>query len=82
MRIHKFSVLGEGASPDAGDVTWHINGGDVVIDGTVLVGLGDFPATVTVPASYGHYTGTISTYVTLPSFIPTNLGFSQLQVAP
>lgn len=73
---------GEGASPDAGDVTWYRVGTSVVIQGTILVGLGDFPATVTVPAAYGHYTGTLGTYITLPPFIPAGIGFSQLQVAP
>jgi hypothetical protein len=73
---------GEGAASDAGDVTWHTEGGTVVIEGTLLAGLGDFPATVTVPAGYGHYTGAIGTYITLPPFIPADAGFSQLQVAP
>jgi hypothetical protein len=35
-----------------------------------------------VPAAYGHYTGTLGSYLTLPPFIPTFIGFSQLQVAP
>jgi hypothetical protein len=52
-----------------------------VISGIVLNGLGGFQATVTVPAAYGHYTGTIGSFITLPAFIP-NIGNSQLQVAP
>lgn len=76
---------GEGAASDKGDATWHYSGQNnewVVIDGVVLKGLGGFPTTITVPAKYGHYTGTLGTYLTLPSFIPPFLGFSQLQVAP
>jgi hypothetical protein len=73
---------GEGAAADAGDVTWHRVGDQIEIDGTVLAGLGDYQATVTVPATYGHYTGTLGTYISLPAFIPSGIGFSQLQVAP
>lgn len=74
---------GLGAVADAGDVTWHpIAGNQIEIDGTVLAGLGNFAATVTVPATYGHYTGTLGSYITLPGFIPPQIGFSQLQVAP
>jgi hypothetical protein len=70
------------ATSDGGDVTWQIVGNQVVISGVVLNGLGGFPATVTVPAAYGHYTGTIGSFITLPPFIPPNIGSAQLQVAP
>ena len=70
------------ATSDGGDVTWQIVGSQVVISGVVLNGLGGFPATVTVPAAYGHYTGTIGSFITLPPFIPPGIGSSQLQVAP
>ena len=73
---------GVGAVSDKGDVTWTISGGSVVISGVVLNGLGGFPTTVTVPAAYGHYTGTVGTFLTVPSFIPSFVGTSQLQVAP
>ena len=73
---------GAGAASDKGDVTWTMSGGSVVISGVVLNGLGGFPTTVTVPASYGHYTGTVGTFLTVPSFIPSFVGNSQLQVAP
>ena len=79
---------GEGAAHDGGDVTWTLDGGQVVISGVVLNGLPGpdgtlgFPTTVTVPAAYGHYTGTLGTYIGLPSFIPPFIGNSQLQVAP
>ena len=76
---------GEGAASDKGDATWHYTGtnnSSIVINGVTLVGLGGFPTTVTVPSQYGHYTGTLGTYLTLPNFIPGFLGFSQLQVAP
>jgi hypothetical protein len=79
---------GAGAAHDGGDVTWSIVGKQVVISGVVLNGLPSpngtpgFPATVTVPAAYGHYTGTLGSFITLPPFIPANIGTSQLQVAP
>jgi hypothetical protein len=74
---------GAGAASDKGDITsWTDSGGQLTINGVVLNGLGGFPTTVTVPDTYGHYTGTIGSYLTLPGFIPAFLGFSQLQVAP
>lgn len=73
---------GTGAASDNGDVTWHFDGDNVVIQGVVLNGLADFPTTITVPASYGHYTGTVGSFLTLPAFLPEFIGFSQLQVAP
>jgi hypothetical protein len=74
---------GAGAASDKGDVTsWTISGHNVIISGVVLNGLGGFPTTVTVPAAYGHYTGTIGSFLTLPGFIPPFVGTSQLQVAP
>jgi hypothetical protein len=76
---------GEGAVSDKGDVTWHyagLNNEWIVIDGVILKGLAGFPTTITVPSKYGHYTGTIGTYLTLPGFIPPFIGKSQLQVAP
>jgi hypothetical protein len=73
---------GQGAAADSGDVTWSASGGQVMISGVVLNGLGGFPATVTVPATYGHYTGTVGSFITLPPFIPATIGNSQLQVAP
>jgi hypothetical protein len=76
---------GEGAASDKGDVTWHyagLNDAWIVIEGVTLNGFGGFPTTITVPSKYGHYTGTIGTYLTLPGFIPPFIGKSQLQVAP
>jgi hypothetical protein len=70
------------ATSDGGNVTWTTDGTTVTIKGVVLNGLGGFPATVTVPAAFGHYTGTIGSFITLPSFIPPTIGSSQLQVAP
>ena len=67
---------GAGAASDGGDVTWQVVGNQVVISGVVLNGLGEFPATVTVPAAYGRYKGTIGSFITLPSFIPSNIGSS------
>ena len=73
---------GMGAASDRGDVTWHYDGASVVIDGIVLNGLGGFPTTITVPSAYGHYTGTVGSFLTLPGFLPPFIGRSQLQVAP
>lgn len=73
---------GLGAVSDKGDVTWSYSGNSVVISGVALNGLGGFPTIITIPRSYGHYTGTIGSYLTLPPFIPSFVGFSQLQVAP
>ena len=79
---------GAGAAHDGGDVTWAVDRGKVVISGVVLNGLPGpdgtpgFPTTVTVPAAYGHYTGTLGSFIILPPFIPSGIGSSQLQVAP
>ena len=73
---------GQGAASDSGDVHWSVSGRQVVISGVVLNALGGFPATVTVPAAYGHYTGTVGSFITLPPWIPPATGDSQLQVAP
>ncbi len=79
---------GVGAVHDGGDVKWAVVGNQVVIRGVVLNGLPGpdgtpgFPATVTVPAAFGHYTGTLGSFITLPPFIPAGIGISQLQVAP
>lgn len=75
---------GLGAVNDKGDATWHLTGvnkDSIEIDGVMLVGLG-FQTTITVPSKFGHYTGTIGTFLTLPGFIPPFVGNSQLQVAP
>jgi hypothetical protein len=73
---------GTGAAHDAGDTTWSTSGSQLLIPNVILNGLGGFPATVTAPASLGHYTGTIGSFITLPPFIAPSLGNSQLQVAP
>jgi hypothetical protein len=73
---------GQGAASDKGDVTWSLSGSSIVINGVTLNGLGGFPTTITVPSTYGHYTGTIGTYLTLPPFIPPFVGTTQLTVAP
>ena len=75
---------GLGAVSDKGDVTWQYagpNNDSLLIKGLILAGLGNFPTTIEVPSAFGHYTGTIGTYLTLPGFIP-NIGNAQLQVAP
>jgi hypothetical protein len=89
---------GQGASSDRGDATWkYVNGGSQIeIDGVLLNGLptnpsiGDFSpfqTTITIPSAYGHYSGHIGTYETLPSWllpppVAAVVGNAQLQVAP
>jgi hypothetical protein len=73
---------GQGAVSDKGSATWSDSGGSITITGILLNGLGGFPTTVTVPDTYGHYTGTDASFLTLPAFIPAGIGFTQLQVAP
>ncbi len=73
---------GQGAVPDSGEVTWSDNGTTLTINGVILKGLGDFPTTITVPDTYGHYTGGLTSFLTLPFPIPATVGNSQLQVAP
>ena len=75
---------GFGAVADGGTAwwTWTADHQHIVIHGTVLNGLGGFPTTVTIPAAFGHYTGTDETFLTLPPFIPGGIGNAQLQVAP
>lgn len=79
---------GVGATSDRGDVAWHFDGDDIVVDGVVLNGFANSPygapfaTTITVPRAYGHYTGTVGSFLTLPGFIPPFIGSSQLEVAP
>lgn len=73
-----------GAMADSGSVTWSDSNGWLTIDGVILNGLGGFPTTITVPDTFGHYSGMVGTYMTLP-FPPSltaTLGTSQVQVAP
>jgi len=75
---------GVGSTSDKGDATWQYTSAahdSLEIDGVILNGLNGFPTTVKVPAAYGHYTGAIGTFLTLPGFIPPNIGRSNLQVA-
>lgn len=70
-----------GAVRDLGDVTWSSDLTTVTITGVLLNGFGGFPTTISVPATYGHYSGTVGSFLTLPG-IPPFIGTSQLQVAP
>jgi hypothetical protein len=81
---------GAGTASDKGDVTWHYDGNNVVIEGIELNALPNsivpfipppYQTTITLPRTYGHYTGNDHAFLTLPSFLPVG-GFSQLQVAP
>ena len=83
-----------GAYPDAGDVTWTYSGGSIVISGVppdpgiLLVGIStalgtNFYVTITVPTTYGHYTGTLGTFMTFPpDTLDPNGGMSLVEVAP
>ena len=74
---------GLGAAPDHGSTTWSDVNGMLVIPNVVLNGLGGFSATITVPDTLGHYTGTADAFITLPSPpVPPGVGNSQVQVAP
>jgi hypothetical protein len=82
---------GQGSASDRGDVTWTQIGDQIVISGVTYNGIptapmtGDFTPfapTIIVPAAYGHYAGVDDTYTTLPGWIPSGVGFTQLQVAP
>lgn len=67
-----------GAAHESGDVTWSAANGWITINGVKLLG-GQVPVTITVPATYGHYSE--STAQVFPTFfIPA--GIAQLQVAP
>ena len=89
-----------GAYPDLGDVTWAHTGGCtlggvgyadcITISGLLVEGLtvafgADIYVTITVPSLYGHYTGSIGTFLTFPDFFgqpPPGEGTSVLEVAP
>ena len=90
-----------GAYPDRGDATWSHTGACtldgvsyadcITIPDVYLVGISignGFPVyvTVTVPSQYGHYMGTIGTFLTFnpPVFGPPPIshGTSVVQVAP
>jgi hypothetical protein len=80
-----------GAYGDQGNVTWTYanNGTRIVISGVLIEGwaaIGFDPnLTITVPSLYGHYAGSLGTFLTLmpgnPPVDPSG-GMSQLQVAP
>ena len=78
-------IDGVGSFSDRGDATWVSSGGSLVISGVQLYGLQaffpGFQTIITVPAQYGHYTGTIGTFMTLPAEIPPDGGMSLVQVA-
>jgi len=84
-----------GAYPDRGDATWSYSGDSIVISGVppdpgiLIVGIStalgfNLYATITVPAVYGHYTGTLGTFMTfsVPGILDPNAGTSLVQVAP
>ena len=72
---------GEGAARDAGDVTWTVSNGMLVISGVTLTGLGGLPVTITVPATYGHYNYQSNPFIAIFG-VPFPGGFAQVQVAP
>ena len=83
---------GAGTASDKGDVTWQQVGDNIVISGVVLNATptdpfsGNFTpwsTTITVPWNTGHYRAAgVGTYLTLPSWIQSDEGKTELQVAP
>jgi hypothetical protein len=81
---------GIGSFRDTGDATWQHSGTSLVISGVHVYGLEwayqtflgiEFHTTITVPAVYGHYTGTLGTFMTVGPAIDPNGGMSLVQVA-
>jgi hypothetical protein len=78
--IHTGSGGLNGAGHQRGDVTWTDSGGNLTITGVALVN-GQFPVTITVPDSYGHYVLDSDDVIT--GFALGSIGGeAQVQVAP
>jgi hypothetical protein len=82
--IHTGALLGHpglnGAGHQRGDVTWTDSNGTLTITGVSLVN-GQFPVTITVPDSYGHYVKASDDVITGFALGPIG-GTAQVQVAP
>jgi hypothetical protein len=79
--IHTGSGGGpNGAAHQAGDVTWTDTNGRLVISGVTVIG-GQFPVTVSVRDTYGHYTAPSDSVIQNFPFGGIG-GTAQVQVAP
>lgn len=75
---HNGSGGADGATPQAGDVTWSDNGTNLSIHLVLMIGGVPKPFTITVPDSFGHYSGPTDSYLSPDPFG----GDTQLTVAP
>jgi hypothetical protein len=82
--VHTGSLEGHpglnGAGHERGDVTWIDSDGTLIITGVALVG-GEFPVTIKVPDSYGHYVLLSDDVITGFALGPIG-GKAQVQIAP
>jgi hypothetical protein len=75
---HNGSGGADGATPQAGGVTWTDTGTSLSIDLVLVVGGVPKPFTITVPDSLGHYTGLTDSFLSPDPFG----GKTELTVAP
>jgi hypothetical protein len=76
---HNGSGGADTATPQAGDVTsWSDNGTDLSISLVLIIGGAPKPVTITVPDSFGHYSGLTDSYLSPDPFG----GDTELTVAP
>jgi len=75
---HNGSGGADGATPQSGDVNWGYSGTDLSISLNLVVGGISKPFTITVPDSFGHYSGPTDSYLSPDPFG----GNTQLTVAP
>jgi hypothetical protein len=75
---HNGSGGADGATPQAGDVTWGDDGTNLSIHLNLVVGGSSKPFIITVPDSFGHYSGPTDSYLSPDPFG----GDTQLTVAP
>jgi hypothetical protein len=78
--IHTGSGGLNGAGHQRGDVTWTDSGGMLIISGVALVDA-QFPVTVVVPDTYGHYVRASDSVIQGFALGPIG-GTAQVQVAP
>lgn len=75
---HNGSTGPNGASPQSGDVSWSDNGTNLSIHLVLILSSGPKAITITVPDTFGHYSGPTDTYLSPDPFG----GDTQLTVAP
>jgi hypothetical protein len=78
--VHTGSQGLNGAGHQRGDVTWTDSDGTLTITGVSLVN-GQFPVTITVPDTYGHYKLDSDDVITGFALGPIG-GTAQVQIAP